>query len=254
MRRRPIPSLLLAAACALLMGAQACAQDSVLHFGYASGGYPPYLFPVGDGQNTGIIYDVLSRALDGMGWTLAVEYSPELRGQMQLDAGLVDCRGKALEWVDDPGRYQWSDPLIQTTNVLITRADRPPRPATPQGLDGCSVATLRGYSYPVFEKAFRQGAINRVDKATPEEALMLVSRGRVEGAFLDEATAAYLLRICPEYDACDFRVARLPFQHSDYRLMFSPKRDWKPFIREFNARLAALRAEGAIERIFRAYR
>ena len=254
MRRHLSFSLLLTMACAMAWSALGQAQDKTLHFSYASGGYPPYLFPVGSDENTGIVYEVLTRALDGMGWELAVEYRPELRGQMELDNGTVDCRGKAREWVSDPQRYQWSDPIIQSSNVLLTRADRPALSASPQGLAGCSIATQRGYSYPAFEDEFRQGAIRRVDKATPEEALKLVSRGRVEGAILDEATVAYLLRICPEYDARDFRAVEIPFHRSDYRLMFSPTRDWEPFLREFNVRLAALRAEGTIERIFRAYR
>ena len=254
MRTRLIPFLMLALACTLPWSAKARAQDKTLHLGYVSGGYPPYLFPVGDGQSTGIFYDILTRALDDMGWELSVRYSPELRGQMELETGVVDCRGKALEWVDDPGRYQWSDPIIQTHNVLLTRADAPPRPATPLGLAGCSIATQRGYTYPGFDTAFSQGIVTRVDKGAPDETLKLVSKGRVAGAILDEATADYLLRICPEYDARDFKAEQLPCQYSDYRLMFSPTRDWRPVIHELNERLAALRAQGAIERILKGYR
>ena len=254
MRRHLLFSLLLAVTCALVWGAWAHAQDKTLRFSYVSGGYPPYFFPVDNGENSGIVYEVLTRALDDMGWKLTVEYRPELRGQKELDNGIVDCRGKAQEWVCDPQRYQWSDPIIRSSNVLLTRADRPPRHATPQELAGCSIATQRGYSYPAFEEAFSRGAIRRVDKATPEEAMKLVHRGRVEGAILDEATVAYLLRICPQYNAQDFRTVQMPFHQSHYRLMFSPTRDWEPFIRELNLRLAALRAEGAIERISQAYR
>ena len=90
--------------------------------------------------------------------------------------------------------------------------------------------------------------------ASPDHQLFLVGLGRADAAIMDEFTARWLIKTTDKYNADQYHIAPIDGARVGYRLMFNKMRDWGPFINSFNKRIAALRANGDIERILDLYR
>lgn len=258
MKNLPSSFLLnLAAALLFLVPTAAICETPVskrtILFDYTEGGFPPY-YIVDDGKLSGITHDILMQAFSSMGWTMRTTFHPELRGMDLLDRDEVDCRGKAREWMPCPEKYDWSEPFLFPCEVLVSLA-RSPVDAT--GLDGkksLHIVGIHGFSYPSLDKAITRGIVHRQDVETPQHQLLLLNKNRTDAAVMDEFAARWIIKTTPGLQAEDFHISKLPGATFGYRLMFNTKRNWKPFIMQFNDRVKAMLQDGSIDRIIANYR
>ncbi|WP_461209391.1 substrate-binding periplasmic protein [Desulfocurvus sp. DL9XJH121] len=238
---------------ALVPAHSALAAEPTLVFGCNNGGYPPYLMKTETGF-TGITYDILTRALAGMGWKLRVALHPEIRGQALLDMDQLDARGKAKEWVHNPDDYWWSAPFLTTREMLVSRTEDALAGVSLDDLGGRSLALVHGFHYPAIHDLEVSGAVRRVNVDSVQKGLFLVYMGRADGALMDHLTLDWMVRDDPKYRRHMFFARPTPGGEVHYRLMFSKHRDWRPFIRQFDQRIEQMREDGTIGRILAAYR
>jgi len=233
--------------------ADPCVLSQVLTLSYTEGGYPPYYIVDGD-VHTGITHDILVSALTDMGWSLRTVFHSEPRGLIQLDRNMVDCRGKAKEWIDNPDDYLWTEPFLFPQEVLVSRAEAPVDfEDTLSGKD-LVIVGIFGFAYPRLKPCCDGGSTRRIDVASPDHQLFLLKLGRADAAIMDEFTARWLIKTSGQYKVDEFHIPPIDGTRVGYRLMFSKLRDWGPFIHSFDKRIAEMRKRGDIDRILRSYR
>ena len=225
----------------------------VLTLSYTEGGYPPY-YIVGEDADSGITHDILVHALGDMGWSLRTVFHSEPRGLAQLDRNMVDCRGKAKEWINNPDAYLWTEPFLSPQEVLVSRAESPVEYKDALKGRDLIIVGIFGFSYPLLKPCCNGGSTRRIDVASPDHQLFLVKLGRADAAVMDEFTARWLIKTSEQYDASKFHISTIEGAQVGYRLMFNKIRDWGPFIHSFDERIAEMRKNGDIDRILDNYR
>jgi len=113
--------------------------------------------------------------------------------------GDIDAYSKAKEWVKNPKAYLWTDPVVDSTDVLIFPKDRPINFETPDDLKGKQIGAIPGYRYPLLEPYFADGRIKRDD--VKKDSLMLgkLLRGRDDAAIINKLVAFWVIRQNPEF-------------------------------------------------------
>lgn len=255
---RSVGRTLLAAALAAAvffcaLPATAGPDNGLLVFSYNEEGYPPYLIREKN-RITGITIDILRDALNELGVKLLITLQPEKRGHQLLTRGQVDARGKALEWVDKPGEFKWSAPFLESSSVIISNAKAPITYDALLTGRGLTIAAILGFHYPELDEHQHLGRVTRVDVRDAEKLLLLVHKGRVDGAVIDLFTARWLIRQNPEYSPDDFHITTPTLSTVGYRLMFNGNLNWEPFIKRFDAEVARMRDNGRIKAIINRYR
>ncbi|MBU1001354.1 MAG: transporter substrate-binding domain-containing protein [Proteobacteria bacterium] len=226
--------------------------DGRLVLSYNEDGYPPYLIEEDD-RITGITVEILQQALKRIDFELTITLHPEKRGQELLERGEVDARGKAREWVQHPEQYDWTEPFLEPSTIIVSSTRTPIRTPSIQAMQDMSIAAILGFSYPPLEQAFLQGLIQRVDVHNAQKQLFLTHMGRVDGAVIDDFTAQWLMAHSKEYTAKDFYIASPAVETVGYRLMFTRQQDWKPFIKLFDAEIKRMQQDGSIQMILDKY-
>lgn len=253
----PIRAILIAAFLAILIfepiNSYAGPSDGIVTMSYNMDGYPPF-FIEKDGKFSGITVEILREAFERLNFKLAITLHPEKRGQDLLFRGQVDARGKAKEWVDHPEFYDWSVPFLEPHSVIVSPADAPIMNPTIDQMQGLTLATIHGFSYPYLDKAFKSELIHRVNVSSPKKLLLLTHKKRADGAIIDRYTALWFMKKFPDFDRNDFYISPQPQGKLDYRLMFTKKQDWKPFIKKFNTVIKQMKADGTIQNILNNYR
>jgi len=214
--------------------------------------WPPYVISDPTHPEGGVLQAVFRAVAEPMGYEVEVRRLPDRRGWLQLEQGEVDVHAKAMEWVRNPDDYLWTDPFLPSETVFLYREDSDIVSATPADLHGRAVAAIKGFIYPELEAHFGPGRIERVDVASPFTMLDLLALGRVDAALVNGAETRWLMRTDPRLDG--FRLDPCSCGHADYRFVFTRDDKWKPFIEEFNRRLARMRKDGSLDALLDEYR
>ena len=112
----------------------AAGQPKTITLSAAFQGWPPFIIKSDDAEGQeGILIDVIREICLAEGYEFRLVFYPQKRGQMLLQEGRVDVITKAMEWVKDPSDYLWTDPVIDSMDVVASRRPIPctiPRPKT----------------------------------------------------------------------------------------------------------------------------
>ncbi|MEZ7195887.1 substrate-binding periplasmic protein [Pseudodesulfovibrio karagichevae] len=216
--------------------------------------WPPYQMSDPAAKGDGVIVDVLREIATPLGLTLRVRELPERRGRDMLEHGELDICLSAREWVDDPDRFLWTDPVMLNEDVLLFRADSTLRYVSPASLRGLRVAAMADFVYPALEPAFREGAITRIDCGSPYSMLEMLDRERVDAALVNRSETLWLFRNHPELHPERFRMAATPFDSAWYRFLLPKGRGWENYIDRINQRIRAMKRDGALNAILDRYR
>jgi polar amino acid transport system substrate-binding protein len=214
--------------------------------------WPPYVMSDPAHPHGGVLQAVFRAVAEPMGYEVDVRRLPNQRGWMLLDSGEVHVHAKAREWVKNPDAYLWTDPFMPSETVFLYHEDSDIVTAQAADLYGRSVAAIKGFIYPELEAHFGPGRIERVDVASPFTMLELLALGRVDAALVNGAETRWLMRT--DWRLKGFRLDPRPCGHADYRFVFTRDDAWKPFIAEFNARLARMKKDGSLDAILDSYR
>ncbi len=102
------------------------------------------------------------------------------------------------DWVTEPDRLQWTDPLFTTQQLLVRRKDSAPVTAV-QHLAGKRVGTTRGFTYPELEQVFRLGDVIRDDAHSLESNLLRLKQGRLDVVMTVDLSYHFYVKTAEEH-------------------------------------------------------
>ena len=216
-------------------------------------GWPPYLIREKDGRSGGFMFDVLQTVAAANGYEVAVKSYPEKRGAMMMNKGKVDVRAKAKEWVKNPEHYIWTNPVVESTDLLVFLKDNPTVFTRPEDLFGKRIGAGLGYGYPLLDSYFADKRITRSDTKSVSAMLMMLSKRRTDAAITNKLVALWVIRQNPKLQREKFEFSEKPVGKAGYRFMFTPEHNWKPFAELFNQELEKMRGDGRLEKIMKKY-
>jgi polar amino acid transport system substrate-binding protein len=159
----------------------------------------PLRFPVSDswampmihiehGQATGgILYDLQQRLAEKVGRRAEMLVRPRLRIQQMLERGEIDVRCYVNPaWLSEPHhQYIWSVPFMVQRDLLVGRSQQQVQVSRMQGE---TIGTVLGFSYPELAPLFASGQLQRDDARTQELALAKLKAKRYDYAISNELT------------------------------------------------------------------
>ncbi len=179
-----------------LLSATVGAEQRPLRFSVSESGAMPMVHIV-DGQATdGILYDLQHRLAEKVGRRAELLVLPRLRVQEMLVRGEIDVRCYVSPaWLTESHhQYIWSVPFMVQRDLLVGR--RKQRLQLSQ-LEGESVGTVLGFTYPELEPLFSHGQLQRDDARTQELALAKLAAKRYDYAISNELTLHWFNRQQP---------------------------------------------------------
>ena len=242
----------MAVSAVLIPAAHATPENKEIIVGFNNVAWPPYLIEEANGKIQGIMIDVMKAIASKHGYSIKIKALPEKRAIRGMTRGDIDAYSKAKEWVKNPKAYLWTDPVVDSTDVLIFPKDRPVDFETPDDLKGKKIGAILGYRYPLLEPYFADGRIKRDD--VKKDSLMLgkLLRGRDDAAIINKFVALWVIRQYPEFKG-KFAFSEKPVGTAGCGFMFTAKRNWGPFIDIFNNELAAMKGDGRLDAIVQRY-
>lgn len=256
-------SLFLAlAALIALVFAGGGAGTEVLTVAIPEEGYPPYIItrstpgvaPL-DEAPTGIVIEVLKRAAAQEGIDLVFVEVPELRAQKMLEDGVVDVRAESPEWVEQPERYLWTEPVIAINDVFVFARDADNVFENDDDIQGADIVTHLGYEYPTLQPLFESGDLVRNDRQTEEFMLTAIYHGRLAGfvptkraAVMDRLVASWFIHRESRYQG-QFRFSERLVASAPYQFMVLQKPGRADLVRRLDRQIVALKDSGAVAAI-----
>ena len=221
------------------------ADERVIIFNMPEGGYPPYMINEENTPHGGIIYDVLELILSKQGYVLKTISVPKKRELEFFNAGKLDAHAMIKELVDDPSRYEFSDPVLKVRNVLFTNIESPIIFNKVDDLIGKRAITHLGYKYPTLERYFEEGLIERHDTVDERAMLGMLLLKRADFAVVNDYVGAWIIQQRKWLGR--FQVSKKALTTYDYRIMFSKK--FRLLVLKFNKELALLKENGYLKKI-----
>jgi polar amino acid transport system substrate-binding protein len=193
----------------------------------------------------GLLKDLGDSIAQRMGLRPVYVSAPAKRVAEFLSSGKADGVCFVLpRWL--PGAYNWSQPLIPDSGVLVARIEAPPVRVL-SDLANKPVGTVLGYSYSMIESELGRAFV-REDAPTMELNISKIDHGRMQYAIMGRMTAEYLMRANPHHKL------RIDFEFDPFlaQCAFSQK-SAIPF-GEVQRAIASLAADGSIGRLLQRYR
>ncbi|BBD08271.1 substrate-binding periplasmic protein [Desulfovibrio ferrophilus] len=228
-------------------------QDPII-MGCPDKGWPPYHFPKGKDQPLGIMPEIFVEATSTLDYSVELVWLPEKRAMQRLKQGDIDVYTKAKEWVAQPSRYLWSQPVVDSTDVLAFRTGEEWAFNGPTDLDNKVVGTVLGYRYPTLEPLFLSGNATRMDATNTHIQLKMLLSRRTDAAVINQHVAQWLIRETPFLTPQQLRFSKKPLASASYRYVFSTHRDWGDFIQKLDQEMERMRTDGRMDAILDKYR
>jgi polar amino acid transport system substrate-binding protein len=243
---------LMALSVGFIQTAHATPENKEIIIGFNNVAWPPYLVKEINGKIHGIMIDVMKEIASRHGFSVKIAPLPEKRAIRGITGGDIDAYSKAKEWVDNPNAYLWTDPVLDSTDVLIFPEDRPVRFEKPDDLKGKQIGAILGYRYPLLEPYFADGRIKRDDVKKDSLMLAKLLKGRDDAAIINKLVAFWVIRQNPEFRG-KFAFSEKAVGKAGVCFMFTTKQNWGPFIETFNKELTAMKTDGRLDAIVRKY-
>lgn len=218
-------------------------------------GWPPFIIidPNDVQQSKGIMFDVMREAARNEGWDIQFATFPEMRSQMMLQEGKIDAYPKAREWVETPGVFRWTDPIITSSDVLVFRNGHFPE-SGPAKLRDLDVGVVHGYAYPTLDPLFQSGVLKRHSATSTEQLLRMVQRGHIDVAVTNRHVAEWIIRNSKTLNPDALLFTKTPLDSAPYRFAFTKAWDSNPCIDSFNRELEAMKKDGRFDEIINRYK
>jgi polar amino acid transport system substrate-binding protein len=225
-------------------------ENGVFRFNVSPDGYPPYLIEE-ESRTTGIMWEVVTRIVDRLGYSVEAVKVPRKRVDQLLLGGMIDGTPRAKAWTDRPEDFLFTDPIVDIEEVIFFPANSPANFQVIEDLLSMTLVTHLGYHYPALEPYFQSGQIKRFDVPRDKDLFVYVLRGdEFDAAIADRLVGQWLLLKQGMQD--QFRISSEVLSTSGLRLMLRP--EWQSFARGFNRELATMRQNGEIDTILSRYR
>ena len=232
----------------------AAGQPKTITLSAAFQGWPPFIIKSDDAEGQeGILIDVIREICLAEGYEFRLVFYPDKRGQMLLQEGRVDVIPKAMEWVKDPSDYLWTDPVIDSMDVVASRKTNPVHYSSPEDLAGLNVGLTFGFLYPKLDPLIREGRFTAHRANNSHNLLRMLCHGHIDCAVVNPLVARWHLRNQADLNPDDFVFNDKPLDNAPCRFAFTAGERWKPFIARFNERLAAMKKDGRLKAIVARY-
>ncbi len=224
-------------------------KDIVLSF-KDGGGWPPYVIENTDGSYKGIMVDIFSQAGKALGYNVKFKPLPGTSIAKFMKTGDVHARPKAMDWVDNPEEYYWTDPVVESADHFITKKD-----STITGIQDIKnkcVITHAAYGYPTLDHLFDKGEIKKFDCFSEKEMLHNLLAGNCPAAVMNKNVALWLANKDDELRG-KIKTIKVPVATSAYRFQFIKTPEMEIFVPKFNAELAKMKKNGTLSKIINSY-
>ena len=234
----------------------ACAGErEMITLSLPPSGWPPYVISDLNGAGPGgIMVDVFREICRVEGYELQMVLYPEKRGHMLLREGHVDAISKAREWVEDPSIYLWTNPVIDSSDVVVFRQTNPIPFTSPQDLAGLNVGLIFSFHYPRLTPLIDRGQITEHRANNSQNLLRMLNHGHIDCAVINPLVTRWQLRNQTDLSPADFAFSDTPLDNASCRFAFTRGERWKPFIARFNRQLAKMKEDGRLDAIVARYR
>jgi polar amino acid transport system substrate-binding protein len=217
----------------------------------ASDSWPPF-FMQDDGQLSGIGHDILAEIARRTGDSIKMQKLPNKRALKLFDEGKIDLIviDSAL-WNDPqniPGML-FSDDLMAVSEYIYFLREGYIEVNSPNDLTGKTVHILHGYSYPAFDAAFTSGLVKKYEVYNEQSLIDTLIQKRANAIFMDSIAFHYnvqRLKHAPN-------LFRSGLQLSNAPLGIKVRRARADILPRFNQAIAAMKADGSIDKIVQKY-
>lgn len=193
----------------------------------------------------GLLKDLGDSIAQRMGLRVRYVSVPAKRVAEFLVSGRADGVCYVLpRWL--PGAYNWSEPLIPDSGVLLARTDAP-QVRNLTDLANKPIGTVLGYSYPLIDAVLGKDFI-RQDAPSMELNISKIQHGRMQYAVMGKMNAEYLMR----FDAQRKLRIDLEFDYFKTQCAFS-RQSAIPF-GDVQKAISSLVADGSVDRLLLRYR
>jgi len=230
-------------------------EQKTISVSIAAPGWPPYAILNGqkNSENRGIMLDVMYAVLERLGYQLKLVSHPAKRVMMMLEDGKIDATLKAKEWVPDPDRFLWSNPILHSEDVLVSRIKSYTELETLINVKGARVAGKLGFSYPSLQEAIEQNKIRWYTATTTENLLQMLRYGHVDAIVTNKQVVRWVVGSSDETQSVPLYYSPTPIATTPYRFAFAKNEAMYSFVKQFNEELERLRKEGVIADIVSKY-
>ncbi|WP_394699588.1 substrate-binding periplasmic protein [uncultured Pseudodesulfovibrio sp.] len=188
------------------MTCPAMAEEKTISMFVPDTKWPPYYVDEISNSGGSILTEILKAVAEPMGYTIKTRTLPNKRGWLMLENGEVDVHAKAKEWVDNPDDFLWTDPFMQSEDVLLLPASSTLKYTGPKSLYGKRIAAIKDFAYPKLEKDFAAGNIKRIDVLTPYDMFNLLIKGRADAALVNRVETLWTFRNNPRFKTKRLRL------------------------------------------------
>ena len=236
----------------LLMWLFLCSSSmaKTLVFNTSQNGYPPFLINHEDDTHSGIMFQVIEKISQKLGYQLETLNLPKMRVSILMGTGNLDATATAKEWVVDSDKYVFSDVIIQVKDLLAWPKARPIAFEKIEDLFGKTIGTHHGYRYPLLDEHFITKSIRALSASSEFSMLKNTMQNRVDATVINATVAKWIIKNDSSM-AGKFTFSEKDLGSFGYRIMFSS--EWKAFVELFNKELALMKETGELEKIILAY-
>lgn len=229
----------------------AMAEGRTVTLGYFARGWAPYEV-LTNTIPSGIAVDIFEEIIpDSI--TKNVELYSKPRELLIHNDAPIYTRLEAIEWVPEPDRFLWSEPILREDSIIVSSARVPLEYSGLDSLEGKIIGCIRNYTYPAIEPLFLEGKATRYDVNKDILLLRMVKQGRVDGVAINKRTALWLLKTTPSLSREDFHFAEQPLSSVWLRFVFNHVSGWKDCLQVVNRRIQAIRENGTLDEILSKY-
>lgn len=187
-------------------GPEAVAEEE-LRMAFTSTWSLPWGKLEGTRVTAGIQHEVALAVARRLGWKLRYVLLPASKGdRSELDRDTDLHCGIDPSWTRRPEAYHWSEPLFDTSDLLIGHSDALPVRSLSELPSGSRVGTVGGYRYPTLEARFAAGQLKRDDAPDQARALEKLARKRTDYAVVSPQALGWFLRHNPQQPPAEWRV------------------------------------------------
>ncbi len=225
-------------------------DQKIFRFNVSPSGYPPYLI-LEENQPSGIMWDVVARISERLGFRVEAMRVPRKRVDQMLLDGFIDGTPRAIEWTDAPDRFLFTDAVVPIEEVFFIPRTSDLDYQKPEDLFSRTVVTHLGYHYPLLQDYFEEGSIQRFDVSRDRDMFTFVLHGkRFDAAVADRLVGQWILR--KEGLQEHFRTSGKSISQYPFRIML--RKEWQGFGKAFNKELERMRENGELDAILANYR
>lgn len=157
--------------------------------------------------SAGILFDVGQAVARRLNWKLRFVLLPSSKGdRSELDRHTDLHCGIDPSWTRQPEVYHWSEPLFDTSDLLVGHIEAFVVRSLSELPNGARVGAVGGYRYPTLEARFAKGQLRRDDAPDQARALEKLVRKRTDYAVVSPQALGWFQRHNPYQPPAEWRV------------------------------------------------